>query len=416
MKIGKLLILLVIGFAFSRETPLFASEEARSQLSSLVAAAIGKNPELISFRAKRDAAKERIIQATALDDPQLVLTLDHIPNNGDIRKTHERSIGIEQIFPYYGKRSLKQKIAELESEIADLEYQEKVWEVTSSVKSAYYQLVFLTKSIALHREHESLLSELISIARKRYVVSQSSQQDLLKSDIEQARLQNKIVSLEREILSANAEIHILMGERSHDEPLKTKPVAFPPFLQTLDTLKEMTLQSPRLKKAQRFFEKNRKMSQLIQKESNPDFMLGLYYQSLDGEEDQWMATGKIPLSVFSRKKYQSKNHVAHLDEEEAIANYDAINDETLFAIHRLFNEIKAIEDQTRNDQNELIPLALQALEVARISYQTGKGDLLNWIDSERTLLDLQMEQAMKQTLFQQKIAKMEQLVGKEISQ
>jgi outer membrane protein TolC len=64
----------------------------------------------------------------------------------------------------------------------------------------------------------------------------------------------------------------------------------------------------------------------------------------------------------------------------------------------------------------LIPLALQALEAARIGYRTGKTDFLIWIDSERTLLDFQMEHLMKLTDFFQQIAKMEQIVGKEAPQ
>jgi outer membrane protein TolC len=107
--------------------------------------------------------------------------------------------------------------------------------------------------------------------------------------------------------------------------------------------------------------------------------------------------------------------VANLEEEEAKANLSAMKNETLLGITTLFNEIKTAEQQIGNYKNRFIPLALQALEAARIGYRIGKTDFLNWIDSERTLLDIQMEHAMKLTEFWQQVAKMEQIIGKEVT-
>ncbi|MEK7286892.1 MAG: TolC family protein [Nitrospirota bacterium] len=417
MKIGKGMILLFLSFVFTKATPLFAQDANPPLLPALVETAIQNNPELTAMRLSRAAAKERIKQSLFLDDTELVLAQLDIPSDGNLGRAHGTQIGIEQRLPYFGKRTLKQNIATKEAEMADSEYQEKVAEIIAAVKSAYYQRAFLSQTISLHREHQTLLSELLLIVKRRYAISQSSQQELLKAEIEQAKLHNETFSLEQEMHSATAALYTLLNDRENHGLLKIEPVPFQRFLQAIETLKEITRSlSPRLKKAKRLVEKNQQISLLVRKESKPDFMLGLYYENRHTEEDHWMAMGKMTLPWLRAKKYQSKNTVAQLDAEAANANYHVIENETLLEISTLFNEIKAAENQILNNKNELIPLALQALESARIGYQTGKNDFLNWIDSERTLLDLQMEQAMQQMLFQQKIATLEQIIGKEISQ
>jgi outer membrane protein TolC len=410
--------ILFLGVTFLENTAVFAFQ--RSSLSSLIETAIQNNPEIKSARHRKESAKEKISEAQFLEDPQLVITQWDIPKNGNVGMADQTWIGIEQMFPYPGKRSLKKEIAISEWKIAEWEYEAKVWEVRTAIKSICYQLILLSKTIRLNQTHHALLSEFITAAQRRYITGQATQQDLFAAEIELAKLENSQSSLEHQVLSAKAAIRTLVNHLGDEHDLKqveTETWVYHPFLPTADTLKEIAQNhSPKLKSATLWVEKSKQIKVLTKKESRPDFMAGLHYENIHGGEDRWMAMGKVGLPWLFGEKYKVKSQVAKLAQEEADTNLSAIRNETLLEVTQLFHAIKATERQIENIQDRLIPLALQALEAARIGYRAGKTDFLIWINSERTLLDFQMEHTMKLAEFWQHIAKMEQVIGKEVTQ
>ncbi len=396
----------VIGFIAGVVTPFLSfsvvTAEETVSLLSLIEEAQRNNPELEALHLDQEGAKEEIIQAPFLDDPQLTLT--------------QRGLGIEQAFPYPGKRSLKREIATLDWEMAQQEYQAKQLEISAEIKSAYYNLSFIYKTIDLHQEHQGLLTQFIKIAEKKYAIGQSTQQDLLKTEVELAKLHNGRMTLEQDILATKAKINALINQSDSYPIGRPEDITYRPFpFLYAKLIEEAVSLQHGLRRALFRVEKNEAMKNLTKKAKLPDFMLGVTYVNLQQAESEWMLMGKMNLPWVFWEKYSAKNRKAVLDEDMAKASYNALKNETLAQIKIIFTKIKTDEQLIDSYQNRLIPLAKQSLEVAQIGYQSGKTDFLNFIDSERTLLDLQIEYYMTLTDYWQQVAMLSPLIGKEIN-
>jgi outer membrane protein, heavy metal efflux system len=402
-------------------TPVWAvgSEEgspAPLTLPALIEEALRNNPEVLSMRQRWEAAKEEIPQARSLDDPQLTITQWAIPSNFSLGKADETWYGLGQSFPFPGKRSLKGQIAANASAATEQDYQAKVHEITARVKTTYAQWYVIQKAIALHLEHQALLEEFIQIANQKYAVGQTSQQDLLKAQVELSKLHNSLLVLEQEQVSAQAELNTLLN-RPPETPLgKAEELTVHPLSVTLDQLQQRALHDrPELKAATLTIEKSERAISLAKKNYLPDFMVELQYWDVHTGPDKWMATAKMTLPWIFSAKYDARFRQATAEEEEAKADYAAMQNQTLFQLRDLFTKVTTTEQLIQVYQSGVLPQAEQSLEAARIGYQYGKASFLDLIDSERTLRDLQLEYYATLGRFEQHLAELEQAVGTTIS-
>ena len=98
---------------------------------------------------------------------------------------------------------------------------------------------------------------------------------------------------------------------------------------------------------------------------------------------------------------------------QAHAEQMAIHNQIMFELTDLFTRVATAEKLIEVYQTGVLPQATQSLKTSRIGYQSGKVDFLSLIDSERTLLDLQLEYVGALVQFWQSVAKLERSVGKE---
>jgi cobalt-zinc-cadmium efflux system outer membrane protein len=413
-------IVVLIGCLVWPTTPrvVAAGEKASGPLTlpALIEEALRNNPEILSMRQRWEAAKEEVPQARSLEDPQLTITQWAIPSNFNLGKADETWYGIGQSFPFPGKRSLRGQVATKGAEAAEQDHQAKVREITAHVKTTYYQWYVIQKAVALHLEHQALLEEFIQIANQKYTVGQASQQDLLKAQVELSKLHNSLLVLEQEQVSAQAELNALLN-RPPETPLgKPEELTVHPFSLTLEQLQQQALhERPELKAATFMIEKSERARSLANKNYLPDFMMEVTYWDVHTGAHQWMATAKMNLPWIFSAKYDARLRQAAAEEEQARADYAAMQNRTLFQLHDLFAKVKTTEQLIQVYQNGVLPQAEQSLEAARISYQHGKASFLDLIDSERTLRDLQLEYYTTLAQFEQHVAELEQAVGTTIS-
>jgi outer membrane protein TolC len=410
-----------MGFIFGFLGLSFAASEETISLSSLIEQAQKNNPALQALRLHQQGTQEEISQSTFLDDPQFTLTQWGIPRNFNVGQSEQTWLSIEQSFPYPGKRSLKRQIATLDWEISKQEYEGKQFAITAEIKSAYYNLFLAYKMIDLHQEQQLLLNEFIKISEKKYALGQSTQQDLLKAELELEKLHSGRMVLEQDLLANKIKLNALVNRAGSDPMGKPEEMLYRPFPFLYDALTQEAFNNQsHLKSALFDVKKNESMKTLTEKAALPDFMIGLSYWNIHGDEDQFMLMGKMNLpwafgGTTAGGKYDSKNSKAKLEAEKAMASYNALKNETSSEIQIIFTKIKTAEQLIERYQKRLIPLAKQSLTSAQIGYQSGKTDFQNFIESFRTLLDLQMEYYTQLTDYWQQIAMLSPLIGKEIN-
>jgi outer membrane protein TolC len=397
----------------------FSKAEENSQpvedLNALIQEALSTNPEVLASKQRWEAAKQEIPQARSLEDPEISITQWAIPSNFDIGDADETWYGIGQSLPFPGKRSLKGQISARAADAAEQEYLAKVREVVAQVKSFYYQLFLIHKVIDLHLEHQALLEEFTQIAQQKYALGQVSQQDILKAQVELLKLHNSLLVVEQEKASTQAEMNTLLN-RPPQTPLgRPEELSYQSFALSLEDLRQQAFQvRPELKAAAFMIEKSQMAKKLAKKNYLPDFMVEVMYWDVHDGPNKWQTIGKINLPWVFKGKYDARLRQAVLEEAQAIADHQAVGNQTLLRLQDLFVKVKTSEQLVDIYRSGVLPQAEQSLEAARIGYQAGRVDFLNLIDSERTLRDFQLEYYTALAQFNQYIAELERAVGADL--
>src|SRR5207244_4888173 len=93
-------------------------------------------------------------------------------------------IGLSQKFPFPGKLSLKEEVANRSAEITEQALRAKERDLTARVKQTYYDLFLAHKAIQIHHEQIDLLKQFFEIANARFRAGKGSQVDVLKAQVE----------------------------------------------------------------------------------------------------------------------------------------------------------------------------------------------------------------------------------------
>ena len=129
-------------------------------LSAVVRQAVSDNPQLASLRAKWEAMLERPAQAKALPNPMLSYGGMDMANGGDWPDTNEKRVMVQQEFPWFGKRALREGIAAKEAESMRRELEAMTRDVVMTVKESFYDLYAVQQVITVTHEEETVLGRI----------------------------------------------------------------------------------------------------------------------------------------------------------------------------------------------------------------------------------------------------------------
>ena len=163
-------------------------------LDSLIHQALEVSPRLKMLESKHQASESRVNQNSNLPDPILTLGLANLPTNS-FSFTQEpmtgKIVGLSQAIPFPGKLGSVADIAEKDAEIVTKEISDAENEIKKNISQNYWELVFVRKSIEVAKESKSLLENIAEVVRSNYTVSNASQQNILKVELELTNITDK---------------------------------------------------------------------------------------------------------------------------------------------------------------------------------------------------------------------------------
>jgi len=357
-----------------------------SSLSNYLAYALLNQPKVEAAYYDWSASIERITQARSFPDPQFTFQMDIQNIVTSIMP------GLMGTIPWPEKLRVGANIASAESQSKYFVFQSAVLESAFEVKRSYYQLFFLEEKIRVNQDTLRLLVELEKIARSQNEVGKVTLQDVLRAQIEQERRKNEIANLEDARNSLLAQFKAALGLGAKD-PTPPVPDQFEstPLELSADKLFEAALaQNTRLKAMEADVRAAEASIILAQKARRPDFSLGLMADA-QTSPTLYRPLGTVSLPVW-RDKIAAQIAEAQANKRSAEAR---LSDEQIALAVGFAERSYLYREATRdlallNDQ--LLPKARQSLEVARSGYLGGQIDFFNLTDSERTLLDFELEE------------------------
>jgi len=405
----------------SRETSTDADlDRALSQpleLSTLIAAARSRNPELREAAARTRAGLEEVRRAGSLDDPMLKLGTEGVPlrHAGSLGYAQDNMVGLSQSFPFPGNLSLRSEAALRDAEGLHQKYLDRERDLILRIKRAYFDYYAAVRAIEAHDDHLKLMEATEKISDAKFRTGAVSQQDVLKPQLEQVLLHSEVLSMEQMKGSARATINTLL-HRPIDAPLG-EPREIVPATEPLDLqeLSARALQSrPDLRAAEFQVKATQVSLHLAERENNlPDFSVGVDYWQVPGGPDAYAAMFSINLPWFTGKRSAEARRLEQTLRADEAA-FDAARARAQLEVRDAWLRTESARKTAALLRTELIPKTAQTVEVSRASYEKDKTSFLDLLDAERSLRDVRLKYIQAVTQYESAAADLERAVGSDL--
>jgi outer membrane protein TolC len=391
------------------------------QLNEILALVEERNPRLQALRSAASAAVAREPEASTLPDPMFQFGVMNfgVPNlNADMPMSMAPSVQLTQMVPFPGKLSLRGQVAAYASEMAATTADEAWWEIRREAASLFFDLHSLDSRLGVMRETFALLGDFQQVATAMYVAGTGRQADVLRADVELARMDGEIQRVEAMRTAQAARLNALLDRPATTEVPNPELGELPLDLPPRDTLLAWAQDSrPLLEGGRLGVDQARTRSDLVHKDIWPNFTVGLSYGQRDrGFGTERMASAMIgfnlPIHAGSRQ-YAAREEAAAM-EALASSQLRALEASVDAQVGVLLAELDRARSLTVLYRDEVIPEAHATVESAFSSYRVGAVDFMTLVDAQMTVN--QYEGDLHQLLgdYGKAVAAMESMVGREL--
>lgn len=390
-------------------------------LKELTREAIRTNPEIVAAQKSYEAARQRPAQESSLPDPMISLGYVSVGNplpGAGLGSQVLSNIGVmySQELPYPGKLKLKGEIASKEAEAGFQQYQAVQLGVISRLKQAYYKLQYTYAASDLLIRNRDLLNKLVSVTEARYSVGKAAQQDVFKAQTEVSILETRLVKLQQERVSSEAEINSILNRRPEIPVGRPEGVQPKELTATLDELYAAAAQnSPMLRRDQKMIERSELAVNSARKEYYPDVTLSGGYFNQGGMPPmyQFQASFRVPI-YFSRKQRAGVNEQVSML-SQARRTYEATDQSLHFRIKDDYAMAEASSRLMKLYIQTVVPQGNSALESSLSTYETGAVDFLSVITNFTTVLDYEMNYYDEALNYELALSRLEEMTGQALT-
>ncbi len=417
-----MLLSLLPAMACSQEVQLPAED-----LSGLVAAAIANNPELKSSQARWQMFANKAKQASALEDPMFMFKLQNMlarePLVFNKDPQSAKVIGISQQLPFWGKRALRQEVAQYEAESYKWAVEERKLELARMVKETYYQLWAVDKGLGIIDKNLKIMADFVTIAESKYSVGQGVQQDIFKAGLEKSKMLDMQITLKQQRKSLEANLNYLLYRPGNTPVGTVDDFTLPQLPLSAEQLNQIALEKrPQIKSLYMLTNKGQASHRLAQKEFYPDFNLSFEYMFKEAVSTEMVSDpgyNMFTLGVTFNLPFQQQRRRAMLAESNSETSMSAeelngLKNTISFTINDTLAQLDRRKRLVELYKGGIIPQAEQSLESAVISYRVNKVDFLTLLDGRLNLYNYERELYESQAEYMMKLAQLEAAVGSDL--
>ena len=210
----------------------------RLGLGQVYRAVEAANPRISAAGALARAADARIAPARRPPDPQLQFGLMNrsLPGFGLADPLGMNQVQLMQMVPFPGKLRMAGQVASARAEAESARAADVSWDVRARAAMAFYELYQMDRSLQVAEETLRILQDLATTARTMYGVGEGRQPDVLRAQVEIARMTEDITRMRTERVSAAARLNaLLVLDPSTPVGSPVRP-SFPDTMPPLDSL------------------------------------------------------------------------------------------------------------------------------------------------------------------------------------
>ncbi|NGX37785.1 MAG: hypothetical protein K1000chlam2_00947 [Chlamydiae bacterium] len=367
-------------------------------LSDYLIIAASNNQELVSAFDQWKAALEVILEVDVLPDPDFTFRYFIVPietRAGPVKSSY----ALTQTFPWMGKLRLKGEIAEQEALVLKTQFDQLLLDVLLNVKKTYYEYTYLCKSIIVTKEVLDILVYVDEVARNGYSASNVLFADVIRAQVELGIVEDRLRSLEDLRKPIVAKLNAAMNLPVNN------PLPMPCSIPVLEipcpddslafSLKE---NNPRLVGFDFLARSEEVAIRLAKKEFYPDFTFGIETDRIGSARSPgifnsgnapWIATVSINIPLWQQNRRAAvrkarKRRGSAMEGRRGLE--ENLSADLELALYKYRDAKRKVDLYGRT----LVPKSKESLAVILDAFVTERSNFIDLIDTERTLLELEL--------------------------
>jgi len=241
-------------------------------LRDVTSGALANNPSIKGALRKWNAAKARITQAAAWEDPRVsgesrLHRYVDVPPNAFM----DQSASIEQAIPITGKNLVRARGANAEAISAYEELRRQQLDVIAATRAAFFRLANAHAQVEINQKNITSMRQIADVSRTKFEAGMHSAADVLVAETEASKVLESERDLERQLSEQEAQLNALMN-RDAFAPLGVPGEVTPKMPEVSPTkLRPLLLaQRPEIKMAEARIDIEKSNLQLAQRAWIPD--------------------------------------------------------------------------------------------------------------------------------------------------
>jgi cobalt-zinc-cadmium efflux system outer membrane protein len=404
--------------AFGQESPA-SHTRAVIPLSELLAEAEKNNPQMEAARQGWQAAKQVPTQVSTLPDPQF--NLQHVSvgsprpfagyTNSDFAYL---GLGVSQDIPYPGKLRLKGEIAKREADVSQQQIESVRRAVLAEIKSTYFQLAYLSKTLTILEEDGELLKQVEQAADARYRSGMGTQQDVLQAQLQKTKLLREIAMHHLQVGKLEAQLKQLLNRSQESPDIDTTDLTETPLVQTYaDLLSAAQIQNPEIAGAQKMIERQSLQVDLARKDFYPDFNVQYMWQRTDPAQFRayYMLSVGIKVPIYRSRKQRPELAQAESEQLRARSELQAQSQQLAGDLRSQYVIVQQTSELLKIHREGLSPQARSEFQSGLAAYQSNKQDFQALLTAFLDVLHLDEDYWQNIAEYETAVARIEQLTG-----
>ena len=385
--LGAAMVLLALTGTSRAEPPAQRLPEPL-RLDAVMQIARDHRAEIVAERARARAAAQRPAIDSALEDPMVFPSVDHLPfmlHGADL------SLTVEQRFPLSGILGNRKRVAEADAQRARAEVGRVELDVELEAANAFLMLHERRETARILEEQRAFAQQVVRAVLARVAAGGGGQADALRAEIEVARLDGALRSIAAEVRAAEAMLNTSLA-RAADAPIPAiespAVAADPPSVQAARA--SALAHRPELRAGRAEIQRAEADVSVMRSMYGPMAMVrtGPAYTMADGAG--WMLMVGVSIPIWRgrlRAGVDEASAMAEMARADLSAMQRMIEGEAVAARELVI----ASREQVVALRDEVIPRAKLAIDPTLAGYSTGQLPLVSVIEATQALWTAQGE-------------------------
>ena len=360
-------------------------------LGTVLDAVARSNPRLDAARALARAARARVPGVTRPPDPQLQFGFMNyeLPSLRPMETIGMTQLQLMQMVPVAGKLRLAGAVATARADAASTRIADAGLDLRVRTAMSFYDLYAVDGALRVAMETRRLLQDIAVIADRMYQVGEGRQADVLRANVELARMQEEIVRMQTMRTTMQARLNALLVLPA-DTPVGAPQLPiFPVSPSTLDSLTGLAERNrPILLAGAQDVEVANATVELARREIWPDLQLGVQYgqqRGLMGPQRMGSLMIGAALPIFAKSRQLQMRDEANAMRAMAAADLASMRTETRGAVAESYANVLRARRLADLYRTSVLPQAEASVTSSRAAYRVSAVPFMTLLDAQMTL-------------------------------